>query len=292
MAATPTSPPTVTSAPSLRERFRAVWARRETVLYLTSSALKAGHRDKVLGHLWNILDPLMFMLVYYLVFGVLFALAQNGGRDPTFLIYIFIGILVFQFISGTTMQASTCIRGNRGLVHEISFPKAVFPISVALSRLYDLAWGMVVVVVFLLVFQIWPTFQVLWVPLLLSLVFLFGLGAALIVAYLGAFFADTTNIVNVALRLLFYMSAIFFYVRSKPELPGEMIFSRSWPDALYTVFMLNPFVCFFELFRDAMLWGDWPEMWMLAYAAIVSFGVFLIGFALFTAGEGKFAKYI
>ena len=122
-------PPTSVSAKpaSLRDRLRGLYARRETIRYLVTANLKAGHRDKVLGNLWNLLDPLLSLSVYYLVFGVLFRQASGGAGN--YLVYLFIGILSWRFLDGAVSQAVNSIRGNRGLVHEINFPKAVFPIS-------------------------------------------------------------------------------------------------------------------------------------------------------------------
>ena len=279
-----------TNALNLPGRFRQLWSRRETIRYLTAANLKAGHRDKVLGHLWNLLDPLMFMLVYYFVFGVLFKLA-GGGRSLQFMLYILVGILTWRFIQGTINQAANCVRGNRGLIHEINFPKAVFPVSVALSRLYDFVWGFIVIIVFLLLAGTWPTIHFLWLPLLVGLMVLFTTGAAFVVAYLGAFFADTTNVIDVAMRLLFYCSPIFYYVRPKPGLSEDHVFLHGHETA-YAVYMLNPIACFFECFRDALLWGEAPELRLLLYAAAVSVVVCIVGFAIFSRGEGKFAKYV
>lgn len=278
--------------PSLPERLRSVWARRETIRYLTASNLKAGHRDKVLGHLWNVLDPLLFMLVYYFVFGVLFNLAGGGGgRSVMFMLYILIAVLTWRFIESAIAQAALCIRGNRGLIHEINFPKAIFPISVVLSRAYDFLWGLGVIFVFLLVAQVWPTVQVLWLPLLLVLTLMFMLGAAFLVAYLGAFYADTPNVISVLLRLLFYTSPIFYFVRPKPGIPPENVFLRNHPDVL-AVYLMNPIACFFECYRDVLLWGDVPDQRLLIHAALTSLLLCVVGFAVFSRGEGKFAKYI
>lgn len=290
---------TASSSSGLLERLRQLWARRETIRYLTSSSLKAGHRDKVLGHLWNLLDPLMFMLVYYFVFGVLFGM-RGGGRSAEFMLYILIGVLTFQFISATTGQASACIRANRGLIHEISFPKAVFPVSVTSSRLYDLLWGLVVLVAFLLVAGIWPSIHFLWLPLLVVLTAMFALGVAFVVAFVGAFFADTTNVVNIVLRLLFYCSPIFYFVRDEVSyevrdglcvevVKYEALFHN---DLACLVYMWNPIACFFECYRDVLLWGRVPDPHLLYRAAVVSIIVCVVGFAVFCRGEGKFAKYV
>ena len=299
MDAVVSSDTVMTSSPSLWSRFHRLWARRETVRYLTSSNLKAGHRDKVLGHLWNLLDPLMFMLVYYFVFGILFN--QVGGqRSADYMLYLFIGLLAWNFISGSIQQATLCIRSNRGLILEINFPKTVFPVSVALARLYDYVWGIVILFVFLIAAGVWPTWHVLWLPVLIIIALLFTTGVSMIVAYLGAFFADTSNVVNVALRLMFYCSPLFYYVRDVTKTVVENGVSKEIVvhhalihNPLYwNIYMSNPVACMFECLRDVLLWGREPDPRLLAYAATVSVVIFLAGFAIFSKNEGKFAKYI
>ncbi len=280
------------------ERLRELAGRWQTIRYLTTSALKAGHRDKVLGHLWNILDPMMFMLVYYFVFGVLFGLA-GGGRSTTFMLYILLGVLTFNFFSATSNQATVCIRGNRGLIHEINFPKGVFPISVTLARFYDFVWGLVVFFVFMVVGGIWPTAQYAWLPLLLLLLLMLTMGTAFLVAYLGAFFADMANIVNVIMRLLFYISPVFYFIRdiTVNERHNGVMKAVHYRAMFHNelgrfIYMLNPFSCLLECFRDSMLWGRKPDPILLGYSAVASVLICIAGFLLFIRGEGKFAKYI
>lgn len=267
---------------------RELIARRETIRYLTASGLKAGHRDKVLGQLWHMLDPLLSMLVYYIVFGLL--LAQVGrGRDAEFMLYILSGVLIWRFFSRTVNQGASCIRGNRGLIHEINFPKAVFPISVACARMVDLFWGLGVFTAAVLLAGHPLTWHILWLPVLLVLLMLFVLGVTFITALLGAFYADTTNVLEFLLRMMFYLSPIFYYVRLKPGVEHAVMQHNEFA---WNIYMSNPVACFFECFRDALLWGQTPQLNLLGYAAAVAVGVCIFGFALFTRSEGHFAKYV
>lgn len=266
----------------LLSRAGEVLGRRETIWSLVTSNLRAGHRDKALGHLWNLLDPLMFVGVYFVVFGLLFNQGRAAGRG-TFIIYLSIGVLAFRFFEGTILQAANCIKANRGLIHEIRFPKAVFPIAVSLSRLYDLLWGLLVLIPLLLAAGVPLTLHILWAVPLIFLFLLFTSGLAFLAAYLGAFFADTSNVVSVALRLLMYLSPTFYYARGEHALIPEK----------YRIFyMANPLACFFEGLRDALLWGRLPEAGMVVYVAVVSLVVFAVGFGVFVSGEGRFAKYV
>lgn len=274
--------PATTAAVNLPERLRQLWERRETIRYLVSSQLKAGHRDKVLGHFWSLLDPMMFVGVYFVVFGLL--LQQRApGRTTEFILYLSVGVLAWRFHGAAIAQAANCVRGNRGLIHEISFPKAVFPVAICFSRLYDFLWGLVVVAVLVLLVGDGLTIHWLWLPLVLLLQLLFTLGLAFVVAHLGAFFADTVNIVDVGMRLWFYLSPIFYQVRGERAIV---------PERYLSVYMLNPTACFFEAYRDALLWGRAPDSGVLIYVGIVSIVMILVGFAVFARGEGSFAKYV
>jgi ABC-type polysaccharide/polyol phosphate export permease len=268
----------------LIESFRSLWKRRETIRYLTVSTLKAGHRDKVLGHFWNLLDPLLFVGVYFVVFGLLFGQALGrAGRGTDFILYLSSGVLVLRFFDATVAQAAMCVRGNRGLIHEISFPKAVFPVSVCISRLYDFLWGLLVLAVIILLVRGTLTVHALWaVPLVALLVCFLG-GLAFLVAYLGAFYADTSNVLSVVMRLMMYGSPTFYYVRGEQSI---------LPERYLPIYMLNPLACFYESFRDALVYARTPEAGMFLYVAGVSVAVLLIGFVVFSRGEGKFAKYV
>jgi ABC-type polysaccharide/polyol phosphate export permease len=262
--------------------FHDLWSRRETVWYLVVSNLKAGHRDKVLGHLWNLLDPLMFVGVYFVVFGLIFG--QGGaGRNTEFTLYLALGVLAFRFVDGTLAQSTLCIRGNRGLIHEINFPKAIFPVSICLSRFYDLLWAMLVLIPILLLTGHIPTIHILWTVPLLAIQLVLVCGMALVTAHWGAFFADMHNVVNVATRLLMYISPTFYYVRGPKALISQKYLG---------IYMLNPLACLFESYRDAMIWGRMPEPRMMLYAGAVSLMTLIVGSAVFSSGEGKFAKYI
>lgn len=272
--------------PSLAERFRRLYARRETVRFLVHSNLKADHRDKFLGRVWSLLDPLLFMLVYLVVFGFLFGQARRGPAGTTeFIIYLLCGVMSWRFFEGAVSQAAGCIRTHRGLIHEISFPKAVFPVSVCLSRLSDFLWGLLVLFGFVLVVSPhYFTPQIAWFPLIVLLQVMFTLGLAFVTAYLGAFFADTANIVSVTMRFWFYCSPLFYHVKKSER--GLI------PDRYVPLYMLNPIASFFESYRDCLLRGRMPDPQYLAYLAGVSIVALVAGFWLFSRGEGHFAKYV
>jgi lipopolysaccharide transport system permease protein len=284
-----TAPPTSVAMrhdPGIVARFKELYARRQTVRFLVRSNLKADHRDKLLGRLWSLLDPLLFMLVYLVVFGFLFGQARRGTAGMVeFIVYLLCGVLSWRFFDGAVVQATRCIRGNRGLIHEIKFPKSVFPLSICLSRLSDFLWGLIVLLGIVLIARFeYVNLNILWLPVIVLLQLVFTLGLALFVAVLGAFFADTTNIVAVMMRLWFYASPMFYRVAKSD---GGLI-----PDRYVPYYMLNPIACLFELYRDCLMNGRPPDTGHLLYLTGLAVILVVGGFSVFTRAEGRFAKYI
>ena len=280
----------ISSDVGLLGKLKALYRRRETVQFLVVSNLKAGHRDKLLGHLWSLLDPLLFAGVYFVVFGFIFRMTSRG-RGADFMIYLVVGVFAWKFMEGAVMQATTCIRGRRGLLHEINFPKGVLPVSICLSRLYDFLWGQVAAIAIILILGKSISLQIAWLPLIIFLQLLFTLGLAFMVSYLGAFFADTENIVNVGMRLWFFMSPLFYYVDDVVK-DGEVIAKAHIPEAYRAIFMLNPMAGFLGAYRDSLLYHTAPDQMELLNLVTVSIVFFVVGFAMFVRGEGSFAKYV
>jgi ABC-type polysaccharide/polyol phosphate export permease len=222
------------------------------------------------------------MGVYFLVFGLGFR--QVSRENPLeFVFYLSIGVLAWRFLESSVSQATLCVPANRGLIHEINFPKAVFPVSICLARLYDFAWGLVVLLAALLILRQPLGVHVLWLPLIIAVQLALTIGLAFVVAYLGAFFADTRNIIDVALRLGFYASPIFYYAT------GQRGFI---PPEYRAYYMLNPVACLLAAYRDCLIAAQPPNTGELGYVAAVALVALAAGFMIFSRGEGTFAKYV
>ena len=270
---------------SVGQNGRRIRERRETLRYLISANLKAGHRDKLLGNLWNLLDPLLFLGVYFLVFGI--GLRQAQGDPYGFVVYLSLGVLAFRFFEGSMSQAAVCVRSNAGLLHSVYFPKAMLPIAVCFSRLYDFVWGLVILMgAMWFALDLSFSIQALWLPLILLLQFLVCLGLAFIVAFLGAIFADTQNIVAIGTRLLFFLSPIFYFARSQGGHEGII------PEQYLFYYELNPLARLLDGYRDALLWGVAPTNEALLYLGGIATTSLILGFWLFSRAEGRFAKYL
>lgn len=263
---------------------RRIFQSGTTIRLLTTSQLKAGNRDKLLGYLWSLFDPLLTLAVYYLVFGIGFR--QAGDAPSEFVFYLFTGIVAWRFFGDSVAQSAGCLRSNRGLILSSDFPKAVFPISICSARTYDLLWAMLVMIGLAWWTGNSPSLSLLWLPGIMAVQFALTLGISLLIAHLGLFFADTANLLAAFLRLWVLASPIFYFARSEHGRTG--IIPLDWID----YYMLNPIAGLLGAYRSVLIWSEPPNLADLAYVAAFSGVTLIVGFVLFSRGEGVFAKYV
>jgi lipopolysaccharide transport system permease protein len=266
-------------------------ARRNVVGVFYASELKAAHRDKLLGNLWHLIDPLSFMLVYYVVWSII-----TSRRQSDFMAYMFVGIICFEFFQGAIIRASQILRSQIGLIRGIHFPKSALPAAVVFSQFYGFACSIVALaglMVFFLISQSHLTpaqlaehphplsvgANLLWFPVIAAIEIVFCLGCAYMIAIVGAYFSDTGNVLNFVLRLLFYMSPLFYYPENVPK-------------RFLLFYNVNPFSYFFAYMRDTLIYNVTPDLPGLLYLTGLALLAFVAGFAIFVRYETRVVKQL
>lgn len=248
---------------------------KELLWHFINTELKTQHRDKVLGNLWAVLDPLALMLVYMFVVGVVFK-----AKEPSFPVFLFTGILAWRFFNGSARGAATILSGNAGLIRMSYFPKTLIPIAHVISQLFDFAFGLLALSVLFVIFQVQPTTKLLWLPGLITVQFMFNLGCAFYISYFGVYFKDIANVLRFTIRLLYFFSPILY--SAEKRIPSEYLH----------VFMLNPIAQIIVSYRNVMLYGKNPPLVYLAYFTITAIVLLFSGYFVFKKKEGDYAKYI
>jgi teichoic acid transport system permease protein len=252
-----------------------VWNRREYILRVPIDDLRSKNFDTVLGNLWHLLNPLLLIGVYFLVFGVI--LGVDRGVD-NFVAFLAVGILTYQFTQKSAMQGAKSIVDNEGLIRSLQFPRAILPMSSVLGEL--LAHGPALIVMFAVAAATGATLSPLWllVPLfLVPLQFLFNVGLAFFTARATDAFRDVENVLPFVFRIAFYMSGILYSVEA-------MV-----PDAYRVLFALNPIYCFASLARVLVI-SDPFNPTLLVSALIWTALLVTIGFMVFRAGELSYGR--
>ena len=259
---------------SISNQIKALWDHRELVKCLVLSDLKVAYKNKLLGFLWTILDPLMMMGVYVLLVRVIF---KRGG--PQFPILLFTALLAWKWFTSSLSDSVVAITGKAKLIQTVYFPKVVLPVSKVLASFAEYLFSLLVLVPLLFIFRAKITLMVFWLPALLVVQMLFTIGASLLCSCLGVYFRDLENILRYSLRFWFYLS------------PGLYSVKDRIPVRFQSIYMLNPFAALFESYKNILVRGETPSNYM-SIVVLISLAVLILGFIIFDRKEGKLAKDI
>lgn len=255
----------LTKKPSFVSYMRDVWRRRDMAVEIARNSLKSEHVDSALGELWFLLNPLMSIGVYWLVFGVV----MGTDRGVTnFVGFLAVGVFTFDLSRGGLLRSTRSMISNRGLMTALRFPRALIPLAVTLEQSYNFLPQIAVAAGILLLTGEPVRLAWVMVPVMLALQTLFTLGAGLFVARLGHHAHDTKNALPFVLRLVFYLSGILFSMHEFAS--GERVVDKAAEFGISEfvithVNILNPFHSFVTMARHYMLASQpspYPVSWL------------------------------
>jgi len=268
---------------------------RETLRYryllrnLVVRDVKVRYKNSILGVLWSLLNPLLMMMVYTVLFTVLF----RGNQIRQYPIFLLVALIPWQFLQNTVISGTVSVTNNSTLVKKVYFPRVLLPSSKLFSSLVNFCFAFIVLVVLLYVFGIGLTIHALWIPLILLTQMIFMLGLAFFLATCQAFYRDTLMILEVGMLAWFFLTPIFYpYERFSEysELMGIAINPARW------MRWLNPMASIVDSYRT-VLWGtvgsDGPvsmEPLMLLRTFITAVIVLIIGYLVFAKAEHLFGE--
>ncbi len=229
-----------------------LFKRKDLLVYLVLSGLKAQYRNTFLGYLWWILDPLLMGAIYYFLRVVV--LGMEGDYVGAFLIS---GLVAWHWINSTLKGSAGSISGRSRIITQVYLPKAIFPLGVNLTQLINFSFGLVVVFLFVFFYRLVPGLEVLWLPVIMAVQFLFLSALSLIVAYLCMFIRDIDNVLTHVLRLWFWSTPVIW---EEDRLPEGFSF----------IVEINPAAILLQSYRNILIYESAPETGKLLIIALVS----------------------
>lgn len=266
----------VGSRPGLGEYIATLWRRRAFLWVMASSRSYSRNQNNYLGQLWTILNPLTLAGVYFLVFGLI--LNTRGGTD-NYVGFLTIGIFIFTAIAASITAGSTAVTSNITVVRALNFPRVVLPLSVAVSEMLTLLPAIGVMIVIVVISGEAITWAWLLLPVALVMILLFSAGCAMLAARIVVSARDLRNLIPVAIRLLRYISGVFFSIQ---HYTGAFTWGM--------VLEYQPVAVYLTLVRSTML-GEVPlvpQQWIAGGIWAVLF--FVVGFVVFWSAEEKYGR--
>lgn len=273
----PDAPPSlqdVFRTSTLRGYVRSTWNRRPYVWYVATGELRARQMNTMLGNLWHLLNPILQIGVFFLIFGVV--LKTDRGVD-NFILFLTVGVIIFQFSQKATLEGAKSIVNNGGLMRSISFPRAVLPFTATCIEMLAFIPALFVLVSVAVLTGETPGLRWLALVPILVLQTAFNAGAAMVAARATSHVRDFEQVLPFLFRLLFYASAIIFSADAYIEA------GYRW------LFVANPLYSITTSARWAMGIGE-IDGWIVLSIVAWGTGLLVGGFSWFRAAEATYGR--
>ena len=244
--------------------------RRSMIWDFAVSDLKLRYRSSVLGFFWTFLEPLLMLLVLYIVFTNVFK-----STIELFPLYLLLGLIIWNMTVRGTQIALSSIVSRKGVLSQIFVPLEIPVISSTITALIMLTFEMIVFTIFLVAFQFIPPVTIVILPLIIGIQFVLVLGISFPLAVINAKVRDMQFAWNVLLHAGFFLHPIFYKIDILPE-------------QIRGIIELSPMVQVLNFARDASLYNEMPSTNEIAVTLGITFLIFIIGYGIFI----KFSKRI
>ena len=282
----------------LWDRVKEIWRYRELLVAFSRTELKVKYKNSVLGFAWSMLNPALYLVVYWVVFDLIL-----GTGIPNFPIFLLSGILVWNLFATSLGSATSSVVANAGLVRKVAFPREILPLASVGAALVHFFLQAIVLVMALVIFQYnvaWSYLPLLPVALFALLFFVAALG--ILLGSINVYLRDTAHFVELALIAWFFMTPIVYPY----ETVAAKLGNHSW------VFLLNPITDIVLTFQRA-IYGQvsgaktvdgvttitkilpqgvdqWWYLWHLGLVILASAVLFVLALVVFGRAEGNFAE--
>lgn len=259
----------------MKTRCQVLYNYRYLIKQLVTKDIKLKYRRSFLGYVWSVLNPLMVMVVMYLVFSKMFRFNIDNYSA-----YLIIGQTLFTFMTEATNQAIFSITGNGPLLKKVYVPKYVFTLSKVTSSLVNLVFSLGAMIIVFVITKVQFSWAMLFFPVILMEVYIFSLGLGLFLAEAVVFFRDIQYIYNVLTTAWMYLTPIFYPMEQLPESVQKAIK------------IFNPMYQYITQFRTISLHQTLPAAGDVVYGFAIAFVFLIVGSWAFIRKQDDFILYI
>jgi len=278
-----TETPTVLIQPSrgwASLQLAAVWRFRELLYFLVWRDLKVRYKQTALGMLWMVLQPVVSMVIFSVLFGALLNVPSEGVPYP---IFAYTALLPWNYFASSLTRSSTSLVGNAHLITKVYFPRLIIPTSRVLSGLVDFAIAFLVLIGMMFFYRIIPTPAVVFLPAFLLLAVLTALGFSLWLSALNVRFRDVNYLVPFLVQIWMYVTPVIYATTLVPE-------------RFRFLLSLNPMTGVVVGFRWALLGSQLGDVQSLgplfAISVVITLVVLVSGAFFFRTTERTFADIV
>ncbi|QYM79788.1 ABC transporter permease [Horticoccus luteus] len=259
-----------------------MWRFRGLLWQFTLRNVELRHRGSHLGLVWSVLNPLLMLALYVLVFGYIFRGRFNAAHPESRMDYalgIFLGLTLFHLFAEVLGVAPMIIITNPNFVKKVVFPLEILPAAAVSSAFFHMLISLALALTGIALFGPGLGWSVFWLPVILLPVLLLLLGTAWMIAAVGVFFRDISQVMGFVSMALMYASAVVY--------PASAI-----PHSVWVWLRFNPMLLAVELSRDVVMWDRPMHFTYLAYLFATGLLASAGGFWIFSKLKPTFADVV
>jgi lipopolysaccharide transport system permease protein len=250
--------------------FRELWAYRELLITLTMRDIRIRYKQTAIGVLWAVIQPVVTMVIFTLLFGRLARLPSDGLPYPVF---VFTALLPWQLFARALTQGSTSMVTMGGMMGKVYFPRVIAPLSSVLSGVVDFVIAFAILIILMAWFGAWPGWQVVYAPVFILLALASAFSVSLWLSAVNTEYRDVQHALPFLTQIWMFLTPVIY--------PTSMI-----PDQWRWLYVLNPMVSVVEGFRWTLVGGRTPDTDLLLVSTASVVVLLVSGLAYF----GRFEK--
>lgn len=247
---------------------------KDLIKHLIVFDLKSNVARTYFGFLWWIIDPILYMLVFYLLIEVIL---QRGG--PDYSVFLFTALIPLKWTMSSLVDSTSTISSKVSILNQIYVPKYILVIVTLGINAVKFLIGLVVLLLFLWFYGIEFSGYIIYLPLIIFVQALLLLGAMLLFAHIGVYLTDVRNMMQYITRMLYYLSPVLFSMDTVPENLAKLLY-------------LNPLTTLFESYRNILMYGEPPQFLGLLILFGIGIGLLIIGVWIMEKYDKKYIKVI
>jgi lipopolysaccharide transport system permease protein len=252
-----------------------MWSHRELLFFLVWRDISIRYKQTVLGWAWAILQPLLMMMIFTLIFGRFAKI--KPPNDVPYPVFVFAGLIPWTLFSQGLTQSAVSLANQQQLLTKVYFPRLFVPVGAACVFLVDLLVSLVIYAVILYAYGVKPSWGIVWLPFLIVLTLVATLGFGVMLAALTVFYRDFKHIVPFLVQILMFLTPVV--------IPVEYIGAR-W----HLILSLNPIFGILNAYRSAILGSEWNKL-SLAISTASALVMFTFAIYYFRQTERRFADF-
>jgi lipopolysaccharide transport system permease protein len=245
-------------------------AYRELVATLAVRDLKLKYKRSSLGVAWSLLNPLLMMAIYTLVFSVFL----RAVRVPNYWALVLVGLLAWVFFANSVGSATTSFVHSANLITKVRFPIEALPIASVLAQFVNFAISLAILLVVLLVARVPLGWSLALLPVILAAQLVFTVGVSVLIATLTVYFRDLEHLVGLGLTALFYLTPVLYPLQASALPPGAGRYVR--------LLRLNPLSWYLESYQAVLFYGTWPDTFRFVLMLGSAVAALAAGYLVFT----------